>query len=469
MLQTLWECETEPLSIANTEMQSLENALAFIEEAVYKHSGEPLSDLQKLILRAAWEGNQKTYSQIAAEYNYSDKYLQQVVGPKLWQLISNALGQKVTKSNLKVILTQQLTAQEDSSKSSAITKVSSAKTASELEYPTDSVPLGSPFYVIRTPHEPNCYASALKPGALIRIKAPRQMGKTSLMKRILAHAKENEIQTVTLNFQQAEKQIVNNLNTLLRWLCANISRQLNMSPKLDDYWDEDIGSKMSCTLYMEGYLLEATETPLVLALEEVSELFDYPSVAQEFLTMLRTWHEYTKAEPSWRKLRLVMVQSTENYVALPINQSPFNVGLEINLAPFTPQQVQDLIEVHGLHLSTEQLNHLMELLGGHPYLVRLLLYHWAQQPDSLEQLLETAHTDAGIYRDHLHRYLWTLQQYPKLSAAFQQVLNSTTAVAIEQMQAFKLNSMGLVNLRGNSVTLTCNLYRQYFNEQILYS
>ncbi|GET36273.1 AAA-like domain-containing protein [Microseira wollei] len=125
--------------------------------------------------------------------------------------------------------------------------------------------------------------------------------------------------------------------------------------------------------------------------------------------------------------------------------------------------------MNGLHLSSEQLNHLMELLGGHPYLVRLLLYHWAQQPDSLEQLLETAHTDAGIYRDHLHRYLWTLQQYPKLSAAFEQVLNSTTPVAIEQMQAFKLNSMGLVSWRGNCVTLTCNLYRQYFGAQILCS
>ncbi|HAX79288.1 MAG TPA: hypothetical protein DCY88_26560 [Cyanobacteria bacterium UBA11372] len=451
-------------------MQSLENALAFIEEAVYKHSGEALSDLQKLILRAAWEGNQKTYSQIAAEYNYSDKYLQQVVGPKLWQLISNALGQKVTKSNLKVILTQQLTAQDDSSEPAATTtEISSAKTAIDLEYPTDSVPLDSPFYVIRTPHEPNCYASAIKPGALIRIKAPRQMGKTSLMKRILAYAKENGIQAVTLNFQQAEKQTINHLNSLLRWLCANISRQLHIIPKLDDYWDEDIGSKMSCTLYMEGHLLEATETPIILALEEVSELFDYPAVAQEFLTMLRTWHEYTKAEPNWRKLRLLMIQSTENYVALPINQSPFNVGLEINLSPFTPEQVQALIKVHGLHVSTEELNHLMRSLGGHPYLVRLLLYHWAQQPDSLEQLLETAYTDAGIYRDHLHRYLWTLQQYPKLSDGFVEVLNSTTPVTIEQMQAFKLNSMGLVNLRGNSVALTCDLYRQYFGAQILSS
>jgi AAA-like domain len=451
------------------DVQSLENALEFFEEAVYKHSGETLSDLQKLILREAWEGNQKTYSQIAAEYNYSDKYLQQVVGPKLWQLISNALGQKVSKSNLKVILTQQLTAPENSSKSPAKTEVSAAKNVIELEYPTDSVPLDSPFYVMRTPHEPTCYAAALKVGALIRIKAPRQMGKTSLLKRILAHAKANETQTVTLNFQQAEKQTIDRLNSLLRWICANISRQLNIIPKLDDYWDEDIGSKMSCTLYMEGHLLEATETPIIIAFEEVSELFDYPSVAQEFLTMLRTWHEYTKSERIWRKLRIIMVQSTENYVALPINQSPFNVGLEINLLPFTPEQVEHLIKMHGLHLSKEQLNYLMQLLGGHPYLVRLLLYHWAQQPDSLKELLETAHTDGGIYRDYLHRYLWTLQQYPNLSAAFQQVLNSTNPVAIEQMQAFKLNSMGLVNLHGNAVTLTCNLYRQYFGDKILCS
>lgn len=443
-------------------MPSLENALAFIEEVVYKHSGESLSNLQKLILREAWEGNQKTYSQIAAEYNYSEKYLQQVVGPKLWQLISNSLGEKVTKSNLKVILTQQLTTQEDSNESTAKTEVASERNAIELEYPTDSVPLGSPFYVMRSPHEPACYAAAIKSGALMRIKAPRQMGKTSLMLRILDRAEANGFQTVTLNFQQAEKSTLSNINKLLRWLGANMARQLNLPPKLDDFWDEDIGSKMSCTLYMEGHLLQSTETPILLALEEVSELFDYPDVARDFLIMLRAWHEHTKAEPSWRKLRLLVVQSTENYITLPIAQSPFNVGLEIQLAPFNLEQVQHLIELHGLHISGEKLQDVMQLLGGHPYLIRCLLYHWAQQPDHLEQILETAYTDEGIYRNYLHRHLQSLQQHPELCAAFQKVLKSSELVEIDRMKAFKLNSMGLLNLQGSRVTPTCNLHRQYF-------
>jgi hypothetical protein len=39
--------------------------------------------------------------------------------------------------------------------------------------------------VERPPVEANCYQEIVKPGALIRVKAPRQMGKTSLMQRIL--------------------------------------------------------------------------------------------------------------------------------------------------------------------------------------------------------------------------------------------------------------------------------------------
>jgi hypothetical protein len=47
------------------------------------------------------------------------------------------------------------------------------------------VPLDSPFYVERPPIERLCYETIVQPGALIRIKAPKQMGKTSLMLRIL--------------------------------------------------------------------------------------------------------------------------------------------------------------------------------------------------------------------------------------------------------------------------------------------
>jgi hypothetical protein len=58
----------------------------------------------------------------------------------------------------------------------------------EPELPRGQVELASAFYVERKGIEDRCYEAIAKPGSLIRIKAPRQMGKTSLMARILHRA-----------------------------------------------------------------------------------------------------------------------------------------------------------------------------------------------------------------------------------------------------------------------------------------
>ena len=49
----------------------------------------------------------------------------------------------------------------------------------EPELPNGQVRLASTFYVERVPYEAQCYREICHPGALIRIKTPRQMGKTS--------------------------------------------------------------------------------------------------------------------------------------------------------------------------------------------------------------------------------------------------------------------------------------------------
>lgn len=108
----------------------------------------------------------------------------------------------------------------------------------------------------------------------------------------------------------------------------------------------------------------------------------------------------------------------------------------------------------------------MQLIGGHPYLVRLTLYHLARQEVTIEELITTAATDTGIYSDHLHRHLRNLQQRPELKIAFSRVLSTTKSVELDQVQAFKLKRMGLINLQGNRVTISCDLYRQYFGDRM---
>ncbi|KST70388.1 hypothetical protein BC008_45175 [Mastigocoleus testarum BC008] len=61
----------------------------------------------------------------------------------------------------------------------------SGSNSGSFEQPEGQVSLNSAFYIERPPIEDDCYETILQSGALVRIKAPRQMGKTSLLSRIL--------------------------------------------------------------------------------------------------------------------------------------------------------------------------------------------------------------------------------------------------------------------------------------------
>jgi hypothetical protein len=80
--------------------------------------------------------------------------------------------------------------------------------------------------------------------------------------------------------------------------------------------------------------------------------------------------------------------------------------------------------------------------------------------------MQTAATDAGIYSNHLHRHLSHLQEHPQLASACDRVIKASTPVELEQNLKFKLHSMGLVNLQGDLVISSCELYRQYFRDRL---
>ncbi|RUT08541.1 hypothetical protein DSM106972_017090 [Dulcicalothrix desertica PCC 7102] len=337
-----------------------------------------------------------------------------------------------------------------------------------LELPNEPVPIGSVFYVERPPVEQQVYQEITKPGCIIRIKAPRKMGKSSLLLRIIDFVKYQKYRTIYLDFQLADREIFKSLDKFLRWFCANIAYQLKIKENLEEYWDEELGSKVNCSIYFQDYLLSYIESPLVLALNEVNRLFEYPEIAQDFLGLLRSWHEVGKHEEIWRQLRLVICHSTEVYINLNINQSPFNIGLNINLAEFTTKQIQNLVRLHKLdcQLEISQILSIQEMLGGHPYLVRLALYELAKNPKlTLEELLQSSPTTTGIYSAHLRSLLVTLQNNLALGMALKQVVNNLDGVEINHILAYQLESMGLVKLIGSLCKVSCELYRQYFASQ----
>lgn len=335
-----------------------------------------------------------------------------------------------------------------------------------LDNPEGSVSLDCQLYIDRPPIESDCYQAILKPGALIRVKAPHQMGKTSLVQRLLHHATEQGHQTAYLNFQSADASFLANLDQLLQWFCGEITNELNLDDRVPDYWKQGMGSKQKCGNYFQRYLLATITSPLTLGLDEVDRVFQHPEVAQEFFGLLRAWHEKGKNEPAWQKLRLVISHSKEVYIPLNINQSPFNVGLPIELPEFNHQQINQLVQKHQLNWSERERKQLIGMVDGHPYLLRKALYEIARGALSLKQFLQIAPTEEGIYGDHLRRHLFNLTDDPNLEAAMKQVIASSDPVRLEPNLAFKLRSLGLVELRGNDVIPLCNLYRLYLKDRL---
>ncbi|MBO3459670.1 AAA-like domain-containing protein [Aetokthonos hydrillicola Thurmond2011] len=333
-------------------------------------------------------------------------------------------------------------------------------------------------YIERAGIEQQCYEEVMQPGSLIRIKAPDKMGKTSLMNRIVTYAIGHNYQTVTLSFDGLVNQTVtSDLERFLKSFCIAVGDNLNLPNKLNEYWDNErssIHNKSSTaisksTRYFEKYLLASTARPLVLALNNVDLVFEQRELGSDFCSMLRGWNEKAKQGDSsskiWRKLRLIIAHSTEYYASLDINTSPLgNLPLVVDLPEFTLEQVQVLVQRRGRNLTTHEIEQLMDMIGGHPFLLVLACNHIALYQITLETLLEVAPTLEGPFSNHLRELLNTLSQNYELKIAFIRVINSNEPVNVNPNIARLLQRLGIIKFQGNLAEPRCQLYRQYFGD-----
>lgn len=407
-----------------------------------------------MIISGVW--SDATYEDIAQQSRWSEAHVKSV-GAQLWEVLSDILLEPVNKKNVRAIFERHYRDLLPTETSLALAD----DFPLTLEFPDGPVNLSSPLYCVRPPVETQCYDMITQPGALIRIRAPRHMGKTSLLNRIVKQAKDLDYNTVALSLQIVDSDILQDLDRFLQWFCGRVTQKLNLPLQIADYWDDIFGSKTSCKDYFENYLLPTCQKPLVLALDEVDTLFKYPATADGFFALLRAWYEDAKNDTLWQVLRLILVHSTDAYIPLNINQSPFNVGIPIELPEFNAQQVAHLVESHGLQWTTEQTQSLMDLLGGHPYLIRLALYHIVQTPMSLESLLATALDTRGPFFPHLQHLTHLMEQHPDWITFLRQMIADQASGSLNPMDLFQLTRLGLVEMRDGQVQIRCELYRQW--------
>jgi hypothetical protein len=433
-----------------------------------------LSYIEELVICHSWEG--KRYREMAVETGYEEGYLKDT-GSRLWQALSESLGYQVSKKRLRYLLMDMAQSKSPAVVTTGPSQIPASTKADpetpalnnlgqSLEYPGSPLPFGSPLYLKRPPVEELAVSAIEHPGGLLRIKAPWRMGKTSLMNYLLGQYRQSGYQTVMVDIRQVDSTALANLDAFFRWFCRSISQQLNLPCNLDDYWFDDAGSKLNCTTYMQEHILAQVDSPVVIAIDTGHYLMEHSAIAKNFFSMLRSWYEQARVRPHWQKLRLILAHVADLDLPLHAHQSPFNVGLLVELPYFSWPQIQQLRECYSLGEMTKDdtaaLKSLVDFVGGHPYLMQLAFYWLQAGALSLAQILNMASTNQGIYGEYLRRLWSALQREEALGEAFYRVLVNSAPVTLSPKQAYALADMGLVELMGHQVKLRCELYRAYF-------
>src|SRR5262249_20289220 len=141
-----------------------------------------------------------------------------------------------------------------------------------FEVPTGALSPDSPFYIERDPDR-RMRQLTTQEGNTIVIEGARQMGKSSLVARVLAYVRLRQCPVIDFDFQELDEEVLSSLGTLLRYLADTICERLHLAISPDETWSGPLGTKDKLTAFMQDAVLPGSPMPVVVVMDEVDRVF----------------------------------------------------------------------------------------------------------------------------------------------------------------------------------------------------
>lgn len=320
-------------------------------------------------------------------------------------------------------------------------------------------------YVKRPPLEENCLKVLQQEQSLLRIRAPHNSGKTRLVNWLVHHLKQDNYQPVIIDCEEEKATIDLSCEDLLLSICRTITQELKINEYLlDKFWSRPGTPAQKTRRYLEEYVLQPSANPLVFVFEKFDTVLETETLGNEICGILRSWHE--RRSPPWRKLRLIIIHSTEFYSNYDFYASPLiGVGYVASLSDFNAEQVLSFAQVNGINWTLSDVNKVMNLVGGNPYLIKLILVK-LQEGNSLEKVLDDALQGREPFQSHFFLLMRYLKSNANLRNTFRQILQKK-ALTPAQMKGESvqfLERLGLIDKNYDTLEVRCNLYQVYFDD-----
>jgi hypothetical protein len=334
------------------------------------------------------------------------------------------------------------------------------------------------YYVPRTKLENKCLdfiLQELNQTILVRIYAPKRFGKTHFLHKIKNKVCNSNFQIVSLDFNRMDTEDFRDSETFLKAFCLNILEFLGKTINFEKWNNKQ--NIISCQNYFENYIL-SKETQILLIIDHVEKLFAYENPFKDFARFLKVcYDDSSTTNEIFINIRFLIAYSTNNYPKLEPNESPFNVMYPIDLMGFDSNQIEELLKTNNLSYSSDEINNLMEKIGGHPQLIDITIkdmkinkLNLSQFLNKLDQIFNAPKTtDFEPYRKHLND-IWREIDRLELKGIIKNVISYPLSQGMNLdsfQQVQDLKSIGLVETQnGNHVKICSELYYLYFKENL---
>ena len=350
--------------------------------------------------------------------------------------------------------------------------------------------MDSPTYVVRSADR-NLY-KALKQGEFCYILNARQMGKSSLMVRMMHHLNHEGFSCAAIDMTRIGSENVTPEQwykgfAVELWRSFSLLRKVN----LKTWWNErkDISPVQRLSQFIEEVLLvevvnegDSSPSNLVIFIDEIDSVLGLNFPINDFFALIRSCYNQRTLNRNYQRLTFAFFGvATPSDLISDRRRTPFNIGQAIQLEGFKEHEAQPLLNGLTDKVSNPQvlLKEILAWTGGQPFLTQKLCKlicnastpipinqetHWIE---NLVQTKVISNWESQDEPEHLKtirdRILNSEYNTTRLLELYRQIWHQATIAAIDSPEASELLLSGLVVKQQGNLKVHNRIYQSIFD------